>query len=201
MVIFKKRNIFTLLSLAILVSSILGINPKQILKGKRKMSQENAVIKTPHGEIVVEFYPDVAPQHVKSFIDLAKSGFYNGTSFHRVIPGFMIQGGDPNSKDQARRELHGTGGPGYSVPAEFSQKEHKRGILSAARSANPNSAGSQFFIMVANAPHLDGQYSIFGNVIKGMDVVDKIVAEQKDGRDNPITPMTMTVTIVPAQAQ
>ena len=134
---------------------------------KDKQMQEVVVISTPHGEIVVQFFPELAPKHVESFKKLVKEGFYDGTAFHRVIPGFMIQGGDPNSKDPDNRAAHGTGGPGYSIPAEFSDRKHTRGILSAARSQDPNSAGSQFFLCVADSPWLDNQYSIFGEVISG----------------------------------
>ncbi len=147
--------------------------------------EEVAVLQTNLGNIVVSFFPEKAPQHVKSFKDLVRSGFYDGTKFHRVIPGFMIQGGDPNSKGDDR-SIHGTGGPGYKVPSEFNDIRHTRGILSAARSSDPNSAGSQFFLMVKDSPHLDGQYSVFGEVSDGMDVVDKIVALPRDGRDNPL---------------
>lgn len=149
------------------------------------MSETRAVIETNLGNIELAFFPDVAPNHVKNFIELAQKGFYDGTAFHRVIPGFMIQGGDPKSKDAKNRGAHGTGGPGYSVKAEFNKKSHKRGTLSMARSANPDSAGSQFFICVADTPWLDGQYSVFGEVKSGMDVVDKIVNQPKDRRDNP----------------
>jgi peptidyl-prolyl cis-trans isomerase B (cyclophilin B) len=149
----------------------------------------------PLGEIVLRFFPDVAPGHVNNFVKLAKEGFYNGTTFHRVIPGFMIQGGDPNSKDKDRR-LHGTGGSGKNVKAEFSKTPHVRGIVSAARSANPDSASSQFFIVVADSPHLNGQYSAFGKVVSGMEAVDKIVAEETDHRDNPLTPVEMTVKVI-----
>ena len=154
-----------------------------------------AILSTRHGDITVEFLPEVAPNHVNNFVELARSGFYDGTKFHRVIPGFMIQGGDPNSKQDDRR-LHGTGGSGKNVKAEFSKTPHTRGVLSAARSANPDSASSQFFIMVADAPHLDGQYSAFGKVVSGMEVVDKIVAEDTDHRDNPLEAVSMTVKIV-----
>ena len=157
--------------------------------------QEVAVIKTPHGEIVIQFFPDLAPKHVESFKNLAREGFYDGTAFHRVIPGFMIQGGDPNSKDADNRMAHGTGGPGYQIPAEFSDRTHARGIVSAARSQDPNSAGSQFFICVADSAFLDGNYTVFGEVISGMDVADKIVAEERDPRDNPFNRMEMTVKI------
>jgi len=159
------------------------------------MKQEVAVLKTKHGEITIRLFPELAPQHVKSFTKLIADGFYDGTTFHRVIPGFMIQGGDPNSKDAGKREMHGTGGPGYKIPAEFSDKKHLRGIVSAARSQDPNSAGSQFFICVNDSPWLDGQYTVFGEVIDGMDVADKIVAEPRDGRDNPIERIEITASL------
>lgn len=151
---------------------------------------EVAVLTTNHGTIVVMFRADKAPNHVANFVDLAKEGFYDGTKFHRVIPGFMIQGGDPNSKDNDRMN-DGTGGkmnPDGSertVKAEFNDLEHKRGVLSMARSQNPNSASSQFFIVVRDSPHLNGQYSAFGAVVSGLEVVDKIVNLPRDERDNP----------------
>lgn len=147
--------------------------------------EEIAVLQTNLGRIVVKFRPDKAPKHVANFKKLASEGFYDGTKFHRVIPGFMVQGGDPNSRLEDR-SMHGTGGPSERVPAEFNDVPHTRGILSAARSSDPNSAGSQFFLMVADAPHLNGQYSAYGEVIEGMDVVDKIVALPRDRRDNPL---------------
>ncbi len=153
-----------------------------------------AILTTRLGEITIEFLPEIAPKHVENFLDLAKAGFYDGTLFHRVIPGFMIQGGDPNSK-QADKRLHGTGGSGKNVPAEFSKEVHKRGAVSMARSAQPNSASSQFFIVVDDAPHLDGQYSLFGRVTSGMDVADAIVKEETDHRDNPLAAVSMTVRI------
>jgi peptidyl-prolyl cis-trans isomerase B (cyclophilin B) len=146
---------------------------------------EIAVLETSHGVIKIRFFPDKAPGHVKNFKDLAKSGFYNGTAFHRVIPGFMIQGGDPNSKS-TDRSMHGMGGPGYGVKAEFNDISHKRGIVSMARAQDPNSAGSQFFIVVKDSPFLDRQYTVFGEVIDGMSVADKIVNEPRDERDNPL---------------
>lgn len=146
------------------------------------------------GDIVLKFFLDVAPGHVKNFTELAKKGFYNGTTFHRVIPGFMIQGGDPNSKT-ADRASHGTGGPGYKIKAEFNSKPHKRGVLSMARANDPDSAGSQFFICVADANFLDWQYTAFGEVVSGMDVADKVVNMKRDGRDNPLERVEMTVTI------
>jgi peptidyl-prolyl cis-trans isomerase B (cyclophilin B) len=148
----------------------------------------------PLGEIVLRFFPEVAPGHVSNFVKLAKEGFYNGTTFHRVIPGFMIQGGDPNSKN-ADRASHGMGGPGYKVKAEFNSKPHKRGIVSMARSNDPDSAGSQFFICVADANFLDWQYTAFGEVASGMEVADKIVGMKRDGRDNPLERVEMTVTV------
>jgi len=145
------------------------------------------------GSMIIELFPDVAPKHVANFDSLVSIGFYNGTAFHRVIPGFMIQGGDPNSKTQPR-ERWGYGDPSQKrVPAEFSTIAHRRGIISAARSADPNSATSQFFICVADAPWLDGQYSVFGRVLQGMDVADKIVNLPRDQRDNPIDKVEMTI--------
>ncbi len=146
------------------------------------------------GDIVLRFFPDVAPGHVKNFTDLAKKGFYNGTTFHRVIPGFMIQGGDPNSKNPDR-SMHGMGGPGHKVKAEFNSKPHKRGIVSMARSNDPDSAGSQFFICVADANFLDWQYTVFAEVVTGMDVADKVVGMKRDGNDNPFERVEMTVTV------
>ena len=156
-------------------------------------------IQTPHGSIVIALFDDLAPKHAASFRKLTKEGFYDGTTFHRVIPGFMIQGGDPLSRDPSKRNLHGTGGPGYTIEAEFSTLKHERGILSAARSADPNSAGSQFFLIHAKSPHLDGSYSIFGKVVSGMEVVDQIVKEPKDQRDNPLKPMTIKMVFLPAK--
>jgi peptidyl-prolyl cis-trans isomerase B (cyclophilin B) len=152
--------------------------------------QEVAVIETRFGEIVLEFFPDVAPKHVENFKKLASEGFYDGSTFHRVIPGFVIQGGDPNSKDDDRNN-DGTGGPGYMIDAEFNERNHLRGTLSMARSSDPNSAGSQFFICVKPQPARDGKYTVFGQVIEGMYAVDKIVSVKRDPRDNPIEPVPM----------
>ncbi len=156
-----------------------------------------AVIETSKGEIEIEFFPDKAPGHVKNFLDLAQKGFYDGTTFHRVIPGFMIQGGDPNTRDaSAPRGRHGTGGPGYTIDAEFNDTPHKRGVLSMARAGDPNSAGSQFFICVADAAFLDRQYSAFGRVVRGMEVADAIVAMKRDAGDNPNERVEMKVKVV-----
>ena len=149
------------------------------------------------GEILLKFFPEVAPNHVKNMVKLAQDHFYDGTTFHRVIPGFMIQGGDPNSKD-VDRSRHGMGGPGYRVNAEFNQRPHVRGTLSMARSQDPNSAGSQFFICVADANFLDGQYTAFGEVESGMETVDRIVGVQRDGNDNPLERVEMTVSVIQA---
>ena len=146
------------------------------------------------GEIVLGLYPDVAPNHVKNFLDLAGKKFYDGTTFHRVIPGFMIQGGDPNSRNPDRAS-HGMGGPGHRVKAEFNSKPHKRGVLSMARANDPDSAGSQFFICVADAHFLDWQYTAFGEVVSGMEVADKIVSAKRDGRDNPLERIEIAVTV------
>ncbi len=138
--------------------------------------KEVAVLKTSDGEMVVEFWPEVAPKTVENFKKLARQGFYDGTAFHRIIRGFMIQGGDPNTKDLSNESSYGTGDPGYKIPAEFNDRPHLRGVLSMARSADPNSAGSQFFICLGTASSLDHQYTAFGKVIKGLDVLDKIGA-------------------------
>jgi peptidyl-prolyl cis-trans isomerase B (cyclophilin B) len=159
----------------------------------KKMSDATAIIETKFGKIEVKFFPDVAPNHANNFIELADKGFYNGTTFHRVIPGFMIQGGDIESK-KLNKASHGTGSPGYSVKAEFNSKPHKRGILSMARSSSPDSAGSQFFICVADATFLDNKYTVFGEVVSGMDVVDKIVNQPRDRRDNPNERIEMKVS-------
>jgi len=156
-----------------------------------------AVIETSLGEIEIELLPDKAPGHVKNFVDLARKGFYDGTTFHRVIPGFMIQGGDPNTKDpKGSRSAHGTGGPGYTIKAEFNDTAHRRGVVSMARASDPDSAGSQFFICVADSGFLDRQYSAFGRVVRGIEVADKIVNQPRDARDNPSQRVEMKVKVV-----
>lgn len=152
------------------------------------------------GTMVLEFYPDVAPKHVANFKKLARSGFYDGTCFHRVINGFMIQGGDPNTKSGSV-DTWGMGGPGYNVNAEFNSKHHARGILSMARANDPNSAGSQFFICQADCGQLDGQYTVFGNLVKGYDVLDKIASTATEGPDRPVTRVNIdSIKIVPASS-
>ena len=160
-----------------------------------------AVIETRLGEMEIELFDDKAPGHVKNFLDLAKKKFYDGTTFHRVIPGFMIQGGDPNTRDAAgSRSRHGTGGPGYTVKAEFNDTPHKRGIVSLARAQDPDSAGSQFFVCVKDSAFLDRQYTAFGRVVRGIEVADKIVALPRDARDNPDDRVEMKVRVVEPKA-
>jgi len=188
---------------SILASVLLFVNLAQgEIKNKsftpeeiKKMSETKATIETKFGNIELRFFPEVAPNHVNNFVELAKKGFYDGTIFHRVIPKFMIQAGDPNSK-QPDRSKHGQGGPGYTVKAEFNNKPHKRGTVSMARAAHPDSAGSQFFICVADSSFLDGKYTAFGEVVSGMDVADKIVNQPRDKADNPIEKIEMKVKIV-----
>ena len=143
-----------------------------------------ATIETNFGKIVFELLPDIAPETVRNFVTLAKRSFYDGTLFHRVIPGFMIQGGDPNTKKPDKSKW-GIGGPGYNIKAEFNSKSHLRGIVSMARSTDPNSAGSQFFIVTKDSTFLDKQYTVFGKVTEGMDVADKIVNLPRDKNDCP----------------
>ncbi len=137
-------------------------------------SREVAVMETSKGTMVIEFWSDVAPNTVENFKKLAKQDFYNGTAFHRIMKGFMIQGGDPNTKDPAKESSYGTGGPGYTIKAEFNDRKHVRGVLSMARSAAPDSAGSQFFICHGNASFIDNKYTAFGQVLRGDDVLEKI---------------------------
>ena len=150
-----------------------------------------AIIETNHGKISFELLPDLAPETVRNFEKLTKDGFYDGTLFHRVIPGFMIQGGDPNTKTDNKGSW-GMGGPGYNVKAEFSSRSHLRGIVSMARAQDPASAGSQFFIVTSDSAFLDRQYTVFGQVKEGMDVADKIVNMNKDGNDCPLEKVVMT---------
>lgn len=138
------------------------------------------------GDIKVEFYPEHAPKTVDNFRELAKKGFYDGLIFHRIVPNFVIQGGDPNTRNVNNRNGWGTGGPGWNLKAEFNKNKHSRGALSMARSQDPDSAGSQFFIVLKDSNFLDGQYTVFGRVVLGMDVVDKIASLKTDSRDAPV---------------
>ena len=161
-------------------------------KEKPMSEYENKVaeIRTGKGTITVRFFPEAAPNHVRNFIDLAESGYYNGTRFHRVIPGFMVQGGDPNTKTD-NTATWGMGGSGKNVKAEFNDISHRRGILSMARSNDPNSASSQFFIVVADSTFLDKQYTVFGEVLEGMDVADAIVSAPRNPQDRPNDPVAI----------
>ena len=165
-------------------------------------SSPKAIIKTKFGDIHIKLYPDVAPNHVANFIKLAKSGFYDGTIFHRVIPGFMVQGGDPNTKNSLHKDTYGQGGPKDDkgnpilLKAEFNDTPHKRGIVSMARASEPDTAGSQFFIVVEASHFLDGKYTAFGEVTRGLGVADKIVVLPRNDRDLPNERVEMTVTIV-----
>jgi peptidyl-prolyl cis-trans isomerase B (cyclophilin B) len=150
-------------------------------------AKEVAVIKTSAGEMVIEFWPDVAPKTVENFKALAKKGFYDGTCFHRVIKGFMIQGGDPLTKDASKEDAWGTGGSGTNIKAEFNDKSHVRGVVSMARSNDPNSASSQFFICHGDPKFLDHQYTAFGKLIKGDDVLEKIATTPTHPQDRPNT--------------
>ena len=163
--------------------------------------KEVAVFKTSAGEMVAEFWPEVAPKTVENFKTLAKKGFYDGTAFHRVIRGFMIQGGDPLTKDTSKEALWGTGDPGYKIKAEFNDRKHVRGVLSMARSQHPDSAGSQFFICHGNPSTLDGQYTAFGKLLKGDDVLEKIATTKTGPNDRPVERVTLeSVKIVPAES-
>jgi peptidyl-prolyl cis-trans isomerase B (cyclophilin B) len=161
--------------------------------------KEIAIIKTTEGDMVVEFWPEVAPKTVENFKTLARKGFYDGTCFHRVIKGFMIQGGDPQTKDPAKESAWGTGGPGHTVKAEFNDRSHQRGVLSMARSNDPDSAGSQFFICHGKADFLDKKYTAFGKLIKGDEVLEKIATIPTRHPDRPHKRMGVeSVTIQPA---
>ena len=189
-----KAVILLLCGIVLLSAPSIGQQKKSPKKGKSSVSETNelhglVVLETSMGDITVQLADDKAPKHAANFRKLAKEGFYAGTTFHRVIPGFMIQGGDPNSKDDDRTN-DGLGGPGYTIDAEIGL-QHERGVVAAARQGdevNPQrkSNGSQFYITVAPAAFLDGQYSVFGKVVKGMEVVDKIVSVPRDRNDNPI---------------
>ena len=161
-------------------------------------SNEVAVIKTTEGDMVVEFWTDAAPKTIENFKTLVKKGFYDGTAFHRVIKGFMIQGGDPLTKDASKEDAWGTGDPGYKIKAEFNDHPHKRGVLSMARSNNPDSAGSQFFICHGDPSFLDHQYTTFGQLIKGDDVLEKIATTPTHPQDRPDKRVgVISITLVP----
>ena len=177
----KRRFLF---ALGLLISTVWALgSPAYAAEGSAGQAPK-AVIKTKFGDMEIVFFPEKAPNHVQNFIKLAKSGYYNGTIFHRVIPGFMIQGGDPNTKDPKKPETYGMGGPSEKLKAEFNDTPHRRGIVSMARTNDPNSAGSQFFIVVKDSNFLDRQYTAFGEVVKGMEVADKIVSLPRNPRND-----------------
>jgi peptidyl-prolyl cis-trans isomerase B (cyclophilin B) len=206
--VMKQILLCCALSLAFLAAPVRSEEKKEEKKDAATVSEpkEVAVFKTSEGEMVAEFWPDVAPKTVENFKKLAKSGFYDGTAFHRIIKGFMAQGGDPLTKDPANESRWGTGDPGYKIPAEFNQKQHDRGVLSMARGPDPNSAGSQFFICFGKRSQLDGQYTTFGKIIKGDEVLDKLAnvpVTRNSGGENskPVNRVALeSVKIVPADS-
>ena len=194
------KRLFVFILLTLLVIGVLFMSTEK--------ENNVAVISTNFGDMVVEFYPDIAPMHVDSFMALANEEYFNGTTFHRVIPGFMIQGGDPNSRNE-NRATHGTGGRAgkffglgneedpstWLIPQEFSDTPHVKGILSMARTNDPNSASSQFFVCHDNANFLDNNYTVFGKVIDGLDIIDQIANVAKDQNDNPLEKVEMSIRI------
>jgi peptidyl-prolyl cis-trans isomerase B (cyclophilin B) len=192
--------------LAVLLSSALFAAEEKKEENKPMNTNEVAVIKTSEGEMVVQFWNDAAPNTIENFKKLARQGFYDGTIFHRIVKGFMIQGGDPNSKDTAKESSYGEGGPGYKIKAEFNDHSHERGVISMARSSDPDSAGSQFFICLAPVPRLDHQYTTFGKLIKGTDVLEKIgdtpVTRNSSGENSKPTKRVVieSIKIVPADS-
>src|ERR1700757_1602464 len=195
-----------ILPLVLLNSTVFAADEKKEEKTPMKSPNEVAVIKTSEGEMVVQFWTDSAPNTIENFKKLARQGSYDGTIFHRIVKDFMIQGGDPNSKDPAKESSYGQGGPGYQIKAEFNNHSHDRGVISMARGSDPDSAGSQFFICLAPVRRLDGQYTTFGKLIKGDDVLDKIgntpVERNAQGEVSKPTKRVVieSVKIVPAES-
>ena len=185
-----KRVLFALAA-ALLCGLAVSAEDKALTKTDKKetpvsnTTNEVAVIKTVAGDMVIEFWPDVAPKTVENFKTLAKKGFYDGTAFHRIIKGFMVQGGDPLTKDDTKQNRWGTGDPGYKIKAEFNERSHKRGVISMARSQDPDSAGSQFFICHGDPSFLDRQYTAFGKLIQGDDVLEKLATTKVGSQDRP----------------
>ena len=197
---------FSIVLAVLLASAAFAAEEKKEEKTPMNSPNEVAVIKTSEGDMVVQFWTDAAPNTVENFKKLARQGFYDGTIFHRIVKGFMIQGGDPNSKDPAKENSYGEGGPGYNIKAEFNDHGHERGVISMARGPDPDSAGSQFFICLAPVARLDGQYTTFGKLIKGDDVLEKIgdtpVTRNSMGENSKPTKRVMieSVKIVPANS-
>src|SRR5215510_8936123 len=195
------------LAVALLSTTVFAADEKkEEMTPPMNSSNEVAVIKTSEGDMVVQFWTDAAPNTVENFKKLARQGFYDGTIFHRIVKGFMIQGGDPNSKDPAKENSYGQGGPGYNIKAEFNDHGHQRGVISMARGPDPDSAGSQFFICLASVPRLDHQYTTFGKLVKGDDVLEKIgdTSVTKNSMGEPSKPTKRVVIekieIVPADS-
>jgi len=196
----------SVLAVALLLSSALFAAEENQGNPPMNASNEVAIIKTSEGDMVVRFWNDATPNTIENFKKLARSGFYDGTIFHRIVKGFMIQGGDPNSKDTGKETSYGEGGPGYKIKAEFNDRSHERGVISMARSSDPDSAGSQFFICLASVPRLDHQYTTFGKLIKGDDVLGKIgdmpVTRSSSGENSKPTKRVVieSIKIVPADS-
>ena len=190
----------------LLSSAVFAAEEKKEEKTSVNTSNEVALIKTSEGEMLVQFWTDAAPNTIENFKKLARSGFYDGTIFHRIVNGFMIQGGDPNSKDPAKENSYGQGEPGYKIKAEFNNHSHERGVISMARGPDPDSAGSQFFICLAPVARLDGQYTTFGKLIKGDDVLKKIgdtpiTMNNAGERSKPVKRIVIeSIKIVPAES-
>jgi peptidyl-prolyl cis-trans isomerase B (cyclophilin B) len=197
---------YSTLLMLLIASAVFATEEKEEEKSPMNLSSEVAVIKTSEGDMVVQFWTDAAPNTVENFKKLARQGFYDGTIFHRIVKEFMIQGGDPNSKDPAKENSYGQGGPGYNIKAEFNDHSHDRGVVSMARGPDPDSAGSQFFICLAPVHRLDHQYTTFGKLIKGQDVLEKIgdIPVTKNSMGEPSKPtkrvVIESIKIVPADS-
>ena len=195
-----------ILMLLLVGAAAFAADEKKEEKTPMNSSNEVAVIKTSEGDMVVQFWTDAAPDTIENFKKLVRQGFYDGTIFHRIVKEFMIQGGDPNSKDPAKENSYGQGGPGYNIKAEFNDHSHDRGVISMARSSDPDSAGSQFFICLAPVHRLDHQYTTFGKLIKGQDVLEKIggIPVTKNSMGEPSKPtkrvVIESIKIVPADS-